>query len=92
MDVPVITASEPTPTQSNRSEPSGLYFYAVYFALGIFLYALSPGPVAKYLRLGKGPPPAAYLAVYAPLMLFYREFPAVQRFYDWYFNDVWHVG
>ena len=91
MDAPVTTASDPTPTQSNRSETSGIHFYLVLLAVLTALYALSPGPVAKSLRLGKAPIPKAFRTAYAPLNFCCNHLPPVQNFYDWYMTNLWQL-
>jgi hypothetical protein len=75
MDAPVISASEASPTQSNRSETSTFSFYLVYSALGMVLYALSPGPVAKCLGARNRPYPQALFTAYAPLQFCCDRFP-----------------
>jgi hypothetical protein len=92
MDLPVTTASEPPSIQSNRSEASGTHFYLIYFLLGAILYALSPGPVAKFLGPTKPPGPDAVLrTAYAPIGLCCACFLGINRFYEWYMRDLWHV-
>jgi hypothetical protein len=93
MDASTTAPVEQTPTQSSDSETPGS-LYLVSFAVAIILYALSPGPVVKYLIAHPitGPPPRAYEIGYAPLTFCYNHFPLVHRFYDWYFKDLWGLS
>lgn len=98
MDARAATASEPAQTRSNRSEGFSFRTYLLSFAMGIILYVLSPGPVAKALTprtfsafIAPSPLGQAIDITYAPLNYCYDHFPAVHRFYDWYVGKVWHA-
>jgi hypothetical protein len=96
MDAPATTATQPTPTQSSRSEGFSFTTYLLSFGIAMILYVLSPGPIAKCALAAYGssvPPSVTRVAEisYAPIAICGRRIPAVEQFYNWYMEDLWNI-
>ena len=91
MDILTTAAPESAPAPSNRSEGLSFSTYSLSFAIAAILYALSPGPVAKFALIPSSPTPRPVRIIYGPLEYAYEKSPTVHRLYDWYFEKVWHV-
>ena len=61
---------------------SGIFGILSLVALALVLYVLSVGPVARYYE--KRTPPKFLHTLYAPLGVFYENFPPARTFFDWY--------
>jgi hypothetical protein len=78
-------ADDPTARQTSR----GYGFPIATLFILLLLYALSPGPVAKYI-IDPSSPSKPIEMFYAPLEWAYQHIPGVEPFYDWYF-EVWAI-
>jgi len=77
--------SDEQPVHSTRKGAGILGILLLWVALALVLYVLSVGPVARYYR-GKNPPNMV-LAFYSPLEGICKGFPALDKFFDWYFEQ-----
>jgi hypothetical protein len=87
--------------QSNsESAPEGRSHAGAYWLLSAFVfllfYFLSIGPAAKvwlhFHMSGKHPRAEKVLeTIYAPITALIDNFPAADRFFNWYVGDVWHA-
>ena len=76
---------------SDNSSPARSLGWALVCVLAFLLiaYPLSIGPVAKfYYKRGR---PGLIRQFYRPLELLYHTSRPAHRFFDWYFETVWHL-
>ncbi|MBI5759321.1 MAG: hypothetical protein HZA46_12455 [Planctomycetales bacterium] len=57
-----------------------------YAGIVVMLYVVSPGPVQFVYVRGGMEVQVVLDAIYAPLTYLYAHVPAVEHFYDWYFD------
>ena len=91
MDVPTTTAGDQMPTPSSQSEGLSFTRYLLYFVIALIIGILAPGPIAKLLTAGKRPITPAFKIAFAPIGYAYDNSATVQRFYNWYFKNLWHI-
>lgn len=88
MHTPTAAAPESTLAPLNRSEGFSFSTYILTFVLAAILYALSPGPIAKFTPTPTAPVSRWFDISFAPLRFAYEKSPTVHRFYDWYIDDL----